>query len=198
MKITAKVLLKKVSPAGVSEKGWQQYQVEIDPSKMTAPSYMDRQITLVIPPDYEFVPQKGDQLMITKLKPRVWMPVDSYFNGMEEYQYKTPSGGKETHRIAEKDILLYRLPLPTATHVEIKPMLVYYNPLTDQKTYEVITNDVINLRNSQMDGLLFAIYERLPNVYEAECLGDWYSWHEAWKAFELMNNFLSVIKKLDF
>ena len=77
-------------------------------------------------------------------------------------------------------------------------MLVYYNPITDRKTYEVITNDVINLRDSQMDGLLFAIYERLPNTYHADCLGDWHSWHKAWEAFELINNFITVIKKLDF
>lgn len=197
-RVECKILVDGVDHLGVSEKGWRQYRVQVNQERLSSPTgRMGRFITMVVPPTSTVVPEKGDQLKITMIERDTWRPIASFFNGLDDYQYNQSEGDKEVSvSIEGEEFKLYKMPSHKAAFFEVKIVLGYYNPIDGQNICRVLASETLDFDDNQVDSVMFAVYERIPGMTKANCIGDWYHMHKAWNVFDYFTKVATVRRKL--
>lgn len=193
--ITAKVKVFNVTDSTKPKSTWKSWDIEIDRKLYTSDKPLPRLIT-VISPNQNRVVSVGDTLSLTGTDVyQTW-----FLNETDPFTAKNPRGYKRDpskkvdYEIDGQSVTLYKFPdLGKVNYFEVRPVVVYYNPLTDERVCEPVLDSVLPLDNHP-DEIIWSLYEIVNNKFE--CIGDWNRSWEAHKVMEAFNKALTVRNKL--
>lgn len=152
---------------------WRSFACHLDLKYLTCPEKIDNShFLLQVPPGINYVPRVGDIVHVIKSKKfaNTWV-LDNEFkyeNGPKS-PFTYTRGEDKKHPITyefegkSKEIMGYKSPEFSKTdYFSIRPVMCWYNPITLERTCEVITNGVIEL-NQMFDEIIWTLYEHQKN-----------------------------------
>lgn len=195
----AKVTITEITPLGQGG-GWKSWNIDFNKSQYTytGKESLRGSLRVTVPPLVHWNPIKGDVVNLRMVRRNTWMPViDDISNGLDPNQYLRDPNDATQSSFAGIDCLIYHdLDFAKTSHFEIKPTLLYFNPVTGEEFGEVLNSPLVDLSLNMPDKLVWSIWIRTMKPGESLLFAEFSSAWEAYKVYEDLNKSISVLQKL--